>query len=160
MKALSIRAPWWWAILHGKPVENRDWYTGIRGRVWLHASKHWCIEDIALDYVDASDMAKASGIAFPEPDWKWMRSVGGCIVGSIEIYGCVRDYPSPFFVGEYGFLLREPVALANPIPFKGRLGFFEVPDHIFSGASDGNGVQAAMPKDGMYEPDRLEEKNR
>jgi hypothetical protein len=20
MKALSIRAPWWWAILHGKPV--------------------------------------------------------------------------------------------------------------------------------------------
>ena len=37
MKALSVRAPWWWAILHGKPVENRDWYTRVRGRVALHA---------------------------------------------------------------------------------------------------------------------------
>lgn len=40
MKALSIRQPWAWAILHtGKSVENRDWYTEYRGRVLLHASK-------------------------------------------------------------------------------------------------------------------------
>ena len=45
MKALSVRAPWWWAILHGKPVENRDWHTNFRGVVLLHASKDlacWC----------------------------------------------------------------------------------------------------------------------
>ena len=45
MKALSVRAPWWWAILHGKPVENRDWQTNYRGEVLLHASKWWNIGD-------------------------------------------------------------------------------------------------------------------
>ena len=40
-KALSVRAPWAWAIMHGKPVENRDWSTGFRGVIWLHQSKHW-----------------------------------------------------------------------------------------------------------------------
>lgn len=41
MKAISIRQPWCWAILHaGKRVENRDWRNGCayRGPVLLHAS--------------------------------------------------------------------------------------------------------------------------
>mgnify|MGYP006363525131 CR=1 FL=1 len=34
MKALSIRAPWWWAILYaGKDIENREWATRFRGPV-------------------------------------------------------------------------------------------------------------------------------
>jgi hypothetical protein len=49
---------------------------------------------------------------------------------SVEIYDCVRQHPSAFFVGEYGFLLREPVTFEKPIPFKGALGFFEVPDSV------------------------------
>ena len=40
MKALSIRQPWAWLILHGgKDIENRDWATRFRGRVLIHASK-------------------------------------------------------------------------------------------------------------------------
>ena len=50
MKALSVRAPWWWAILNGKPVENRDWYTSQRGRVYIHASKFWKIDEISADH--------------------------------------------------------------------------------------------------------------
>jgi hypothetical protein len=130
VKALSVRAPWWWAILHGKPVENREWYTGVRGRIALHASKHWCREDIALDYQEICDMAAQDGLALPEPAWGWMRAVGGCIVGTVEIVDCVRAHPSAFFVGDFGFVLRNPVALATPIPLKGSLGFFEVPEHI------------------------------
>jgi hypothetical protein len=39
MKAISIRAPWAWAILHaGKDVENRTWPTNVRGTVAIHAS--------------------------------------------------------------------------------------------------------------------------
>jgi hypothetical protein len=34
------------------------------------------------------------------------------------------------FFGRYGFQLRNPVAFAEPIPFKGALGFFEVPDDL------------------------------
>jgi hypothetical protein len=31
-------------------------------------------------------------------------------------------------VGEYGFVLRDPIILPKPVPFKGMLGFFDVPD--------------------------------
>ena len=40
MKALSIRQPWAWAIIHaGKDVENRPWGTRYRGPLLIHASK-------------------------------------------------------------------------------------------------------------------------
>jgi hypothetical protein len=133
MKALSVRAPWWWAILHGKPVENRDWYTGVRGRIALHASKWWGVEDISLDWCDVTDMAAASGIVIPEPDWKSMRGVGGCIVGSVEIVDCVRQSSSPFFVGKYGFVLRNPVMFGAPVAVKGALGFFDVDEELMQG---------------------------
>jgi hypothetical protein len=39
-KAISVRAPWWWFILHEKKdIENRDWSTNFRGTVYLHSSK-------------------------------------------------------------------------------------------------------------------------
>jgi len=40
MKALSLRQPWAWAILHaGKRVENRTWKCGFRGPFLIHAAK-------------------------------------------------------------------------------------------------------------------------
>ena len=132
MKALSVRAPWWWAILHGKPVENRDWYTSQRGRIYLHASKFWKAEDIEDDWEDVLYMAGKDKMTLPTPDWVTMKTSGGCIVGSVEIVDCVRKHPSKFFVGEYGFVLRDPVKFMRPIPFKGALGFFDVPDGLIA----------------------------
>lgn len=35
MKALSIRQPWAWLILHaGKDIENRVWQTRFRGELY------------------------------------------------------------------------------------------------------------------------------
>jgi hypothetical protein len=136
MKALSVRAPWWWAILHGKPVENRDWYTSQRGRVCVHASKFWNIGEISADWDDVKWMAEQDGIMLPQvgrKETEAMRDAGGCIVGTVEIIDCVRHHPSAFFVGKFGFVLRDPVALAKPVPFKGALGFFEVPHDVISG---------------------------
>jgi hypothetical protein len=49
----------------------------------------------------------------------------GGIVGSVEIVDCVTHSNSPWFMGTYGFVLRDPVAL--PVrPYRGELGFFEV----------------------------------
>lgn len=40
MKALSIRQPWAWLIVHGgKDIENRSWHTKFRGRFLVHAAK-------------------------------------------------------------------------------------------------------------------------
>ena len=39
MRALSIRQPWAWMIVHGgKNIENRSWNTKFRGRFLIHAS--------------------------------------------------------------------------------------------------------------------------
>ena len=51
----------------------------------------------------------------------------GGIIGSVEIVDCVTESKSPWFFGRYGFVLRNPVALPFR-PFKGMLGFFDVPE--------------------------------
>jgi len=130
MKGLSVRAPWWWAILHGKPVENRDWYTSQRGRIALHASKFWKRDDVECDWEDVEYMAEKDGFKIAEPDWQIIRDFGGYIVGTVEIVDCVTEHPSAFFQGKFGFVLRNPLILPSPFPFKGALGFFNVPDNI------------------------------
>jgi hypothetical protein len=136
MKALSVRAPWWWFILYGgKDIENRDWPTSFRGTIYLHASKWWSTLDVSEDEETAArcrriarDMGRGS-----QPDYQEMRASGGCIVGQVDIVGCVTQSDSPWFFGRYGFVLANPVAFAKPIPCKGHLGFFD-PD-----------VEAALP---------------
>jgi hypothetical protein len=54
----------------------------------------------------------------------------GAIVGKVDIVGCVPYSSSPWFFGRYGFVLKNPVAFSRPVPFKGELGFFDVPDEL------------------------------
>lgn len=77
MPALSIRQPWAWLIIHGKDIENRDWYTRFRGRCFVHAAKG-CTKD---EYEDAAYFAKKLGIEVP-PLKDLER---GGIVGTVEI---------------------------------------------------------------------------
>lgn len=119
MKALSIRQPWAWLILHaGKDIENRGWSTTVRGRVLIHAGKV-CTR---AEYDAAEDDAfYTADIALPPLE---TLDRGG-IVGSVEIVDCVRSSTSPWFVGPFGFVLRDP----QPLPFRpsrGELGFFDV----------------------------------
>jgi len=140
MKVLSVRQPWAWAIIHGgKDVENRNWDTKFRGRLAIHAGKQF-------------DISKADFNAFKvgiygEP-WTSMAqrysgesSVNFCgvqmggIIGTVEVYDCVRDSlcDSPWKAdGDdfYCWLLRDPVALPWPIPMKGQLGLWDVPDSL------------------------------
>ena len=63
-------------ILHGKPVENRDWSTNFRGRIYLHASKFWKQSDIEDDLDDVCEMAILDSLKMPEPDVTAMRAAG------------------------------------------------------------------------------------
>jgi hypothetical protein len=45
----------------------------------------------------------------------------------VEIVDCVKRSESKWFFGEYGFVLRNPIALPFT-PHRGQLGFFDVPD--------------------------------
>lgn len=123
--ALSIRQPWAWLILNaGKDIENRDWRTNFRGRVLIHASKS-CTKAEYEDAIEFMEVRKLDhlGIAFPSID----QLDRGGIVGSVEIIGCTDNSESPWFVGEHGFILRNPKPLRF-VPYKGRLGFFNIPE--------------------------------
>lgn len=122
MRVLSIRQPWAWLIVHGfKDVENRTWNTGVRGEILIHAGK-----------------------AFDKDGYLWVKQefpqiplpapaefdLGG-IVGRVSLVDCVPPdadlaglVESPWYTGDYGFLLAAP----SRLPFrsmKGRLGFFD-----------------------------------
>lgn len=118
-KALSIMQPWAALIVHGvKDIENRSWRTHFRGPVLIHAGKKF--DDLAQDDVDA-EIHPVTGEALELPDLVTYPTGG--IVGVAEIYDCVSASGSPWFVGEFGFLIRN----ARPLPFRpcrGALGIF------------------------------------
>lgn len=121
MKAISIRQPWAWLIMHGgKDVENRSWKTNFRGRVLVHAAKGMTHDE----YIDADYFIYGSDIELPRID---DIECGG-IIGSVEIIDCVTQSSSPWFSGNYGFVLRDPKALPFR-PVKGKLGLFDVDFH-------------------------------
>lgn len=114
MKALSIKQPWAWLIVNGhKTIENRDWATWFRGPLLIHTGK-------TIDYEGILWVRRHfPAIALPE-----FFDIGG-IVGEATIVACVTESDSPWFVGRYGFVLRD----ARPLPFRairGQLGLFEV----------------------------------
>ncbi len=124
MLALSIRQPWAWMILHGgKDIENRDWPTRVRGRVFIHASKGMTRDewDSAWIFARGSGAAVGATLAGIARD----NIERGGIVGSVEIVDCVTSSESHWFVGRYGFVLRDPKPLPF-MPWRGQLGFFEV----------------------------------
>ena len=123
MKALSIKQPWAWLICAGyKDIENRDWKLPAYGffppqRIYVHASKVADWEAIMNNYLRKKMVDKII---------KGRQLSLGAIIGEVDIIDCVTQSKSPWFVGEYGFVLINPILYGEPIPYKGRLGFFEV----------------------------------
>ncbi|MBX3267052.1 MAG: ASCH domain-containing protein [Acidobacteria bacterium] len=125
MKGLSVRQPWAWAIMYaGKDIENRNWPTRVRGRIAIHASKTM----LSTDYFEFQEF---TALDFPDLDIPSKQElICGSILGTVEIADCVIDSDSPWFVGFFGFVLRNPRPLEKPIPFNGKLGFFDIPDDL------------------------------
>jgi len=119
IKTISIRQPWAWAIYHGKPVENRTWYSKYRGPLLVHAGKtfdiegfHWIIENQAKLNIDGFIPIKSD------------FQMGG-IIGKVNMVACVPLYASPWFFGPWGHVYENQ----KPLPFfpcKGQPGIFEV----------------------------------
>jgi hypothetical protein len=116
MKALSVKQPWAWAIMHaGKMIENRPRRTHLREVIAIHAS-----------------LAPARGWEpwYPPrapkvpPSEKWVL---GAILGFVEIVDCVEEHRSKWFLGPFGYVLANPRPLRKPVACKGALGFWTVP---------------------------------
>lgn len=137
-RALSIRQPWAWAITDGgKTVENRDW-TGcsFRGPILIHASKGGTKREFADATESIAAMRADLGLP-PLPVPERHELPHGCLVGVARIVGADR-HPGDFdgrpfrgfaIAGALGLRLADAEAL-DPLPCKGALGLFEVPDEL------------------------------
>ena len=149
MKGISLWQPHASLIIIGaKPLETRSWPAHqpvIGTRIWIHAAKakddlielaEYCQdlqEGFEVDeYYDKYRQALVDG---------GLTKIGdiplGCIIGSAVLIWSrptsqVRD-PGPFgdfSRGRFAWRMTEPKALPTPVPFKGKQGFFDVPDDL------------------------------
>jgi hypothetical protein len=123
LRILSIKQPWASLIVLGhKPVENRVWTTSYRGDVLVHASLR-------------PDQNGVSALERCLPTTNLNRLPYGQIIGVVEVYDVVPPgrLPDPaieWFVGPFGFVLRNARQFKNGIPYSGQLGLVECPPHI------------------------------
>jgi len=152
MRALSIRQPWCWCILHaGKDIENRDWKPGnpgrrFRGSFLIHASSNMTRDE----YEDCLDtLHTVSGVrpflnGFSLPAFEQLPRGG--IVGRASLVDIVTESESPWFFGPIGLMLAD-IAPTHFVPMKGALGFFDVPADIAKralGTSDPPPARSAL----------------
>ena len=103
---------------HGKDVENRSrWHYRHRGRVQIHAGKRR--DNDTRRFKAQRDYIASLGIEIPA------NLPTGAIVGEATITGVVTESDSPWFEGPTGITLSDPVAYADPVPYRGQLGIFQ-----------------------------------
>lgn len=145
MKAITIKQPWASLIVHGtKAIENRTWRTNFRGRILIHSAQSI---DISRSPLLSREQFKAVG--GKEEYQKHYFGNCGCIIGSVEIVGCVVNHPSiwaektdGYPVGMnpraykditgtrvvYNWVLANPIFYEKPIEnVKGKLSFWDYP---------------------------------
>ena len=110
---MSIRQPWAYLITQGsKDIhENRSRRTRYRGPFLVHASLKVDKKGCLAHRLDPSKL-----------------QTGG-VVGIAEIVDCVQEHPSKWFVGPYGFVLKN----RRPLPFvkwRGALGLLDAPTQL------------------------------
>ena len=122
MKCLSVSQPFADLIVSGKKtIELRKWNTNFRGEFLVHSPLK----------VRTNDCKRLKILK---------KLVTGAIIGKVEIID-VKKYNSKseikadykkhlastdFFNSKYGFVLKNPKSFRIPIPYKGKLGFFDV----------------------------------
>jgi hypothetical protein len=121
-RAISIRQPWAWAVVHaGKDVENRS-ATAIRAyrpavgrRVYVHASKGMT----RAEYERAVEFMASVGVRCPAPD----EFQFGGVIGSVLVVDVVERHRSRWFHGPFALVLAEPKPMRFR-PARGQLGLF------------------------------------
>ncbi|MDE3077782.1 MAG: hypothetical protein KGJ86_20365 [Chloroflexota bacterium] len=156
--ALTIRQPWAWAIEHGKHVENRSWEVTFRGPLWLHAGARSRWDPDGAEFRPLRN-AWGRWLASEVPGWAGLPSSDvllgrrttlmpfGAVAALAEVTGChhARDCEartvtisstavptcSPWAVrGQYHWLLANVRPLASPVPCRGALGLWRLPEDI------------------------------
>lgn len=130
MKALTVRQPWAWAIMHaGKDVENRTWRPPsglLEERFVVHAAK--TIDHGAPAFIDAVDPGRLT--------------IAGAFLGTVLLDdahlatscgGLCSIWAGPPTTGkEWHWELADAEPWPEPVPGVGQLGLFDVPAGVLA----------------------------
>ena len=149
MKAITLWQPWASLVVLGeKKIETRSYFTSVRGRIAIHAAK---LTDrnmqICRESFDRPDIIKAllkHGIT------EFSQLPLGALVGTVDLFNCLQMTmmnPGPhqidmrkitdaeramghYEMSRYAWMLKNPVVLINPVPYRGSQGFFDIDKSI------------------------------
>ena len=165
MRALTVRQPYAWAIMHGgKDVENRSRNIAgsYRGPIAITASvqyapgrrgSHLIAGDIDFERDQSGYLARSERFAWP---YRVPARERGVILGLVDLvsvhhaawnpawpdtcyhpedadrpYGQYVKRCSPWALAEnWHLVLANPRPLPTPIPVRGRLGLWTLPDDV------------------------------
>lgn len=128
-KAITLHQPWATALFHGKRYETRNWATGHRGKLLIHAGKKFNRDslDITSEHLGIGE----ESMDFPT----------GALLGVVNVIDCIKMTPEfidsvdesekelgDWSPGNYAWKLSVPSLFDEPIPYKGKQGIFDVPD--------------------------------
>jgi len=131
--ALTVCQPYASAILWRDPaghrlktIENRTWPTDYRGPLLIHAGKSRAWLD---DY--ESGQFEVLRVQYP-----YCNDLPfGAIIGQVNLVDSLpladaRAIDPTFAFGPFCFVLDDPITFPHPIPYRGQLGFFRVPNAV------------------------------
>ena len=136
MKVISLIQPWASLVVKGfKNVENRSWQTWVRGEIGIAASARksedeWINAVMTIKHIYRHDYYEFAESRLIGMVGEFDDLPRGAILGTAEIAACQRERTSPWhFDGNWGFYLENAQEFKEPIPAKGKLGFwdFDIP---------------------------------
>lgn len=137
MIAISMWQPWGSLWLSPRKVhETRGYWTRKRGWLLVHAAKRKIDGPIPEDELDAICVAEF-GLDFRE------KLPLGAVIGAVKLIACkptddmewTGDPPADYWCGDFSprrfaWERGEFKKFDVPIPFKGKQGFFTVPEEL------------------------------
>jgi hypothetical protein len=128
IRGLTLWRPWAWAVAHaGKDVENRTWAPPralVGGLVAIHSGQRWDKDGAA--WMQHS-LALRLALRVPED----AADPSGVIIAVARLAGAVESSSSQWFVGPFGWQLRDVVPIP-PVPCKGAQGLWPLPPEVLS----------------------------
>lgn len=161
MRGLSLTQPWATLVAIGaKQWETRSWPTSYRGQIAIHASKGYPKDCRELEYEEPFLGALKGGVAAPhalplgsiialaditdcQPTAKFKPAhlTEGQRAFVAQSTGVITISPEEFAFGDYhegryAFRIDNVLQLRTPIPCRGALSLWPVPDDVMAQISE------------------------
>jgi hypothetical protein len=147
MRVLSIGQPWATLIVRGvKPFEARSWSTPFRGEIAIHASsaiKGWVRDACQTDRLIRKALRRA-GIDNID-DLPRGTVIGTAVIQNIHRAKTIESELTPdifalcgdLYEDDFLWRLERPKELRIPVPVKGKLNLWTLPENIATRVAEG-----------------------